>query len=97
MSSYLVPANAMLLLKLLPVFQPPHGRRWVAHGRAAELDGVGGWHGVEPLLHFVRVCPVGRPCSKGRHPENISAQELSSLSSPFHRRKEPHVLVLGTV
>lgn len=68
-SPYLVATNAMLLLELLPVLQPAHGGRWVAHGWAAELDGVGGRHGVEPLLHLVRVCPVRCPCSKGTHPE----------------------------
>lgn len=59
----------MLLFKLFPVFQPPHGRRWVPHGRTTELDGVGRRHRVQPLLHFVRVCPVGRSCFKQTRPE----------------------------
>lgn len=68
-SPYLVAADAMLLLELLAVFEPAHGGRGVPHGWAAELDGVGGRHGVQPLLHFVRVRPVRRPCANGTHPE----------------------------
>lgn len=52
----------MLLFKFLAVFQPPHGGRWMAPGWAAELDGVGGRHGVQTLLHLLCVGPVRRPC-----------------------------------
>lgn len=88
-SPYLVATDAMLLLELLPVFQPPHGRRWVSHGRAAELDGVGGWHGVEPLLHFVRVCPVRSPCSKGTHPETSAPGNWAPSPAPSTSHMNP--------
>lgn len=60
--AYLVAPDPMLLFKLLPVFQPPHGGRRVPPGRTAELDRVGGGHGVKPLLHLFRAGPVRSSC-----------------------------------
>lgn len=42
-SFYLIASNAMLLLKFLPVFQPPHGWCWIPPSWTAELDSVGCW------------------------------------------------------
>lgn len=56
--SYLIASNAMLLLKLLPIFQPPHCGRWIPPSWTAEFHSVGGRDSMQPLLHLFCVGPV---------------------------------------
>lgn len=93
-SPYLIASDAMFLLEFLPVLQPSHGRGRAPPCRAAELDRVGGGDGVQPLLHLLRVGPVGRSCFgkltlkhvlQTASPPPVSSTQVGSL---FYRKKD---------
>lgn len=77
---YLVASHAVLLAEGPAVLEPAQLGPGAASRRAAELDRVGGRHGVQLLLHLGRRGPVRSPCDAGGREELVTGLQHSQVA-----------------
>lgn len=79
----------MVFLELLAVLEPLQGRRRVPAGLTSELDRLTGGDGVELLLHFLRVSPLGGHGCGTRTDRQRQRDKKLTVSTVTFLRMEP--------